>query len=336
LETSQAYAAFQRVIADFESFYEAPPQVIAADAHPEYLSSRYARSRPEPLVHVHHHYAHVLSCMAEHHLQAPLLGVSWDGTGLGTDGTIWGGEFLTITPNSFERVAHLRTFGLPGGDRAIREPRRSALALLYAAFGDTAFEMKHLAPVRAFTDSELNVLRTMLRQKVNTPITSSVGRLFDGVAALLDLRQRAGFEGQAAMDLEFALEGVVGDESYSVAVASIASSAQPPTNARLILDWAPMLAGVLEDLEKRLPVGLISMKFHNSLVDAIVRVARDVGNPDVALSGGCFQNRYLTERTVAALNVAGFRAHWHRLMPPNDGGIALGQVLAARRLTKAK
>jgi hydrogenase maturation protein HypF len=318
LETPQAYAAFERVAADLQAFYEVEPMLIAADAHSDYLSSRYAQCLGKPVVQVQHHYAHVLACMAEHGLRAPLLGVSWDGTGLGTDGTIWGGEFLNITPKSFERFAHFRTFGLPGGETAIKEPRRSALGLLYEIFGPGALERKDLAPVTAFPDRELAVLATMLRQRVNTPLTSSAGRLFDGVASLLGLRQRAAFEGQAAMDLEFALDGFVSDESY-------------PVQAGTILDWEPLIIGIIDDLQKKLPAGLISVKFHNSLVEAIVQLARRAGFPDVVLSGGCFQNKYLTERAVAGLERAGFRPWWHRWVPPNDGGIALGQVAAVRR-----
>jgi hydrogenase maturation protein HypF len=328
LETPQAYAAFQRVITDFESFYEAHPQVIAADDHPDYLSTRYAKTRPETVAGVQHHYAHVLACMAEHNLQAPLIGIAWDGTGLGSDHTIWGGEFLRIGASSFERAGHLRTFRLPGGDKAAREPRRSALALLYELYGNAAFEMKHLAPVRAFSDAELGTLQRMLSQNLNTPLTSSAGRLFDAAAALLGLRQRCGFEGQAAMELEFALEGLALEARYPVGW-------QKPDGASLVLDWAPVVAGLIEDLEKKLPTSVISMKFHNSLVEGIVQFAQEAGLPEVVLSGGCFQNKYLTERSVAALQQAGFRPHWHRWVPPNDGGVALGQVLAVRRRGQA-
>jgi hydrogenase maturation protein HypF len=341
LETAQAYAAFQRVIADFESFYGARPGLIAADAHPDYLSTRYARSRREPVLPVQHHYAHVLSCMAENGLEPPVLGVSWDGTGFGSDGTVWGGEFLVVTSRSFERLGHIRTFGLPGGDKAVKEPRRSALGLLYAAEGEAAFDMKELAPLRAFSQAELAALRTMLRQKLNTPVTSSAGRLFDAVAALAGLRQRSAFEGQAAMDLEFALDGFSTDESYPFAWLSQRGPEAKPGSApsdrtSQVLDWGPMLAALLADLEKRLPAGLISMKFHNGLVEAIGQVAQHAGLETVALSGGCFQNKYLTERAVEGLKRAGFRPHCHRWTPPNDGGIALGQALAARRLSEAE
>jgi hydrogenase maturation protein HypF len=328
LETPQAYTAFERVISDFEHFYEAPAALIAADAHPDYFSTRYAHQRAVPIVPVQHHYAHVLSAMAENHLEAPVLGVSWDGTGFGTDGTVWGGEFLTVSDRSFQRVAHLRTFRLPGGDKAVKEPKRSALGLLFEAYGESALEWTHLAPVRAFSENERALLRGMLQQRVHAPITSSAGRLFDGVAAILDLRQKCAFEGQAAMELEFALESVTTDAVYPV---SWRPGQDFQSASNLVLDWAPLLAALLDDREKGLPVGVISMKFHNSLAEAIVELARRVGLADVVLSGGCFQNRYLTERVVDWLNRGGFRPHWHHEVPPNDGGIALGQVVAARR-----
>ena len=363
LESPEAYTAFERVISDFTAFYQAQPDLVAADAHPDYLSTRFALATGQPVVRVQHHYAHVLSCMAEHGLDDGVLGVSWDGTGLGTDGTIWGGEFLAISPASFERFGHLRTFRLPGGDQAVKEPRRSALGLLYELYGDAAFEMRQLAPVRAFSDAELAALKRMLKQRLNSPVTSSAGRLFDGVAALVGLRQRAAFEGQAAMDLEFAAQGIETEEAYPLALGGALGSAEPARenlqqsrasskvpaavgkshpriseNPRgpLVINWGGMLIQIIEDARKGLPVGLISTKFHNGLVEAIVETARRAGRQNVALSGGCFQNRYLIERAVVRLRQTGFNPYWNHLVPPNDGGIALGQVMAAERGLRSK
>lgn len=329
LETDAAYGAFERVIADFEKLYSAQPRIVVADAHPDYLSTQYARKRtarsggPSRLD-VQHHVAHVLSCMAENELEPPALGAAWDGTGYGLDGTVWGGEFFLATAAGCERVAHWRTFRLPGGDKAVREPRRTALGILYELFGESAFERTNLSPVRAFTTSELASLRTMLQRGLNSPLTSSVGRLFDAVAALAGLRQQVRFEGQAAMELEFALDGHETDESYPVAFTE---------NAPAVLDWAPLMRQVLTDLERQTPAGEIAAKFHNALADAIVLVARRFGQERVVLSGGCFQNRYLTERAIARLRAAGFHPYWHQRVPPNDGGISLGQVVAALRKT---
>jgi hydrogenase maturation protein HypF len=353
LETEQAHAAFLRVIADFEKLYEAKPQIIAADLHPDYLSTKFAKelvaqaSRPVGktqtggLCHVgvQHHIAHVLSCMAENEIAPPALGVSWDGTGYGTDGTIWGGEFFLITDENVERIAHLRPFRLPGGDKAVKEPRRTALGLLHEISGDKVFEQKKLAAVAAFSPAELATLKTMLAKKLNSPVTTSMGRLFDAVASLINLRQQIRFEGQAAMELEFALDGVETDEAYPVRIAdcglrNTARGDARPTktpNSEIILDWSPMVEAILADVQRGVSVGIISAKFHNALAEAIVAVAKRAGQNRAMLSGGCFQNRYLTERAVRRLQAEGFRPYWHQRVPPNDGGIALGQVVAALR-----
>jgi hydrogenase maturation protein HypF len=338
LETDQAHEAFRRVIADFEDLYESRPAIIAADAHPDYLSTKFARdlskADPQPstlnpqLISVQHHVAHVLSCMAENELEPPFLGVSWDGTGYGLDGTVWGGEFFLVTDTSCERVAHLRQFRLPGGDKAVKEPRRVALGLLYELFGEALFSMSELAPVAAFSPAELGLLKTMLARNLNSPLTSSIGRLFDAVASLAGLRQQVRFEGQAAMELEFALEGTATAEAYELPIRSNHAS-RITSHASLQLDWSPLVEAILADLKRGLRIGQLSAKFHNALAGAIVSVARQIGQPRVALSGGCFQNRYLTERSVQCLREAGFRPYWHQRVPPNDGGISLGQVVAA-------
>jgi hydrogenase maturation protein HypF len=326
LETAQAYEAFQRVIGSFERLYDLHPTSVAADAHPDYLSTQFAARSGLPVVHVQHHYAHVLSCMAENRLEGSCLGVAWDGTGYGLDGTVWGGEFLRPTAIGFQRVAHLRTFGLPGGERAIKEPRRSALGLLYELFGDTLFTMDELAPVRVFSLQERRTLQGMLAKRINTPRTSAAGRLFDAVAAILALHLEAQFEGQAAMELEWALADVVTEDSYPM---SITGDGSP-----LVIDWEPMLRRILADLQHDLPAGRIAAMFHNTLIESIVAVARRIGDERIVLTGGCFQNRYLTERAVHRLRQEGFRPYWHQRIPPNDGGIALGQVVAAARATE--
>ncbi|MGD0086053.1 MAG: carbamoyltransferase HypF [Verrucomicrobiota bacterium] len=360
LETAQANHAFRRVIADFEKLYEAKPQVIAADLHPDYLSTRFAQEigkaklppgpdapqRVPTTIGVQHHIAHVLSCMAENELSPPALGVSWDGTGYGLDGTIWGGEFFIVTDKTVERVAHLRPFRLPGGERAVKEPRRTALGLLYEIFGDAVFARSDLALVAAFSKTELAALKTMLLKQLNSPMTTSMGRLFDAVASLVNLRQQMRFEGQAAMELEFALDGVNTDEAYLMRIAecemrSPAREDARPTktpnselrtpNSKISLDWSPMIEAILSDVQKGVATGKISAKFHNALAEAVVAVAESIGERRVVLSGGCFQNRYLTDRTVRRLQAEGFQPYWHQRVPPNDGGIALGQIVAAIR-----
>jgi hydrogenase maturation protein HypF len=268
--------------------------------------------------------------MAENEIEPPLLGVSWDGTGYGFDGTVWGGEFFLVTETSCERVAHLRQFRLPGGDRAVKEPRRTALGLLYEMYGEAAFATVDAAPVQAFSPAELGLLRTMLARGLNSPLTSSVGRLFDAAASLAGLRQQVRFEGQAAMELEFALEGIATAEAYELPIRS-PHAPRTTHHAPLLLDWSPLVEAILADLKSHVPIGQISARFHNALAEALVTVAKRVGQQRVVLSGGCFQNRYLTERSVQRLQEEGFRPYWHQRVPPNDGGISLGQAVAALR-----
>ncbi len=350
LETEPANTAFRRVIADFQKLYDVKPEIIAADPHPDYLSTRFAdkigraglppgqdaQQRVPTKVGVQHHIAHVLSCMAENEISPPALGVSWDGTGYGLDGTIWGGEFFQIADNQVERIAHLRPFRLPGGDKAVREPRRAAIGLLYEMFGEEAFEMRYLPPFRELSPIESSALKGMLRRKLNSPQTSSIGRLFDAVASLIGLRQRMRFEGQAAMELEFALDGIEANEAYELPITT-REDARPTNSAirnpqsPLVLNWSPMIEAVLSDVQKGVAGGRLSAKFHNALAEDVVAVAKNAGEWRVVLSGGCFQNRYLTERTVRRLQAEGFQPYWHQRVPPNDGGIALGQIVAALR-----
>jgi hydrogenase maturation protein HypF len=401
LETPEAMAAFERVIADFLRLYEATPVAIAHDMHPDYLSTRWAQEQgleigdwgleigdsetcnsqspipnlqapgPKPqapssnlqspisLIPVQHHHAHLAACLAENGVEGPALGVTWDGTGYGTDGGVWGGEFLLGDAADFTRVAHLRPFRLPGGDAAIKEPRRVALALLWELYGETVLDREDLAPVQAFRPPERRLLAQMLRRGLNAPLTTSAGRLFDAVAALVGLHQQVTFEGQAAMALEFAVDGEV-EDAYPIVIKTTKPRAggtkderQSPAQAgqrtepgigrrslvlgpsSLVLDWQPLVEAVLEDLQQGVKPGIIAARFHNALVDAILAVAQAVGEPRVALTGGCFQNRLLTERAARRLNDAGFQVLLQRQVPPNDGGISLGQVVvAAARLER--
>jgi len=259
--------------------------------------------------------------MAENGLCAPVLGVSWDGTGYGLDQTVWGGEFLRISDTGFERVAHLRPFLLPGGDQAIKEPRRTAIGLLYEMQGDDILTREDLEPVRSFEARDRRLIGRALAHRINAPLTSSAGRLFDAVAALLGLRLTVRFEGQAAMELEWAAHGVAADESYPFRLEA--------KDASMVLDWEPLIRSLLADFAAGALVPVLAARFHNTLVEMIVAVAEHCGVPQIALSGGCFQNRYLTERVVRRLIEAGYSPHWHQRVPPNDGGIALGQIMAA-------
>ncbi|HEX3718471.1 MAG TPA: carbamoyltransferase HypF [Verrucomicrobiae bacterium] len=323
LETPEAFSAFRRVSTDLQTLYEVQPEAVACDSHPEYLSTKRAKTMGLPVETVQHHYAHVLACMAENELDGATMGVSWDGTGLGLDGTIWGGEFLVVNESpqpAFVRFAHLRTFRLPGSEAAIKQPRRSALGLLWEIFGRDLFEHSELLPLQQFSQSESNMLRQMLANGVNAPVTSSAGRLFDAVASILGLRHRARFEGQGAMELEFSVERGV-TKTYPFRFAE----------SEGVIDWQSMICQILEEQQRGESVGRIAAAFHNTLAEMVVAVARSAGIAKVVLTGGCFQNKYLTERAVARLRENGFRPYWHQRVPPNDGGIALGQVIGAAR-----
>jgi hydrogenase maturation protein HypF len=323
LETTSALAAFHRTVADLPKLYDTQPEVVACDLHPDYISSKYAIGTHRTVERVQHHWAHVLACMAENELDPPVLGVSWDGTGYGTDGTIWGGEFLVPDQDSFQRVAYFRQFRLPGGEMAVKEPRRTALAILFEIWGQDGLEDEGLAPVSQFSKTERGLIRQMLAKGISAPVTSSAGRLFDAVASLLGIRQVVTFEGQAAIELESVIGSEVA-EAYPFGL----SNAVPQ-----IIDWAPMISEILIDLRRGISPGVISAKFHNTLADIVVEVARQVVTPKIVLTGGCFQNRYLLEQAVQRLSQAGFKPYWPQRVPPNDGGIALGQIAAAARVS---
>jgi hydrogenase maturation protein HypF len=331
LETQEAFGAFARVIESFKNLYEFEPQAIACDMHPNYLSSEYARRSGLPVIEVQHHYAHVLACMAENEVAAPVLGISWDGSGFGPDGTVWGGEFLWVDESGYRRAAHLRTFALPGSEKAVKEPRRSAIGMLHELYGEEFVEKSDFAPVQAFPASELKTLASMLRSGLNSPRTSSAGRLFDAVASLLDVRQTVRFEGQAAMELEALATAADGVDDYLVKTFE--------QDGAMVLDWGPMVVGIRQDLRRGESRAMIARKFHNTLVTMMLRVAEAVfkedGDRRIALTGGCFQNRLLTELAIRRLSDAGYRVYWHQRIPPNDGGIAVGQIMAAARQLRA-
>ncbi|MCP4754844.1 MAG: carbamoyltransferase HypF [Proteobacteria bacterium] len=316
LETAEALGAFQKSIDSLKELYDAEPEKVICDPHPDYLSTEYAKNLKLPLQEVQHHYAHVASCMAENHLDGPALGVAWDGTGFGTDGTIWGGEFLLVDDRSFARIMSFRPFRLPGASRAVKEPRRTALGLLYEVFGSKLFDFDELLPLKTFDQMELKIVEQVLRTGFNSPLTTSAGRLFDGVSALIGLSQIVSFEGQGAMELEFAIDRTDCEEYYPFTISHF-------------IDWVPMIKNILEDLRSGTGIGRIAVRFHNTLAEIIVQVTHKIGVQKVVLSGGCFQNRYLIERSVRRLETEGFRPYWHQRLPPNDGGICLGQLAAA-------
>ncbi len=358
LDSPTSQATFERVVADFLRLYEVDPDATAHDLHPDYASSIWAASSgPGERVVVQHHHAHLAACLAdaadggEADDAGPALGVVWDGTGLGPDGTIWGGEFLLGDATGYQRVAHLRPFRLPGGDAAVKEPRRMALALMHAAAATGAVAADRLAATAAggaFQASELRVLERVLETGFRAPWTTSAGRLFDGVASLVGLRQRVDHEGEAAMALEFVARGpggggyafpvVAGEEGQSGRAGRTGHAGQEnheevergdAAGVPLMVDWVPALVELLADYEAGVATAVLAGRFHAGLVGVILEVAERVGCERVALTGGCFQNRLLVDGAAAALRRGGFRPVLHRRVPANDGGLALGQVAVA-------
>lgn len=321
LETRQAQEAFQLESSSLFNLYDCKPEKVVCDLHPDYHSSQAAEETGIPVVHVQHHLAHVLSCLADNSIEPPILGIVWDGTGLGTDGKVWGGEFIKVNHKTWQRWAHFRYFSLPGGDSAVKEPRRSALGILYDICGDEIFKRTDLPSLYAFTEIQRLNLHKMLSNNVNCPLTSSVGRLFDGVASILDIRQVNTFEGQAAMDIEFLAMKSETKEAYPTLVHQ--------GKSKIVIDWEAPFREVLKNLNQSVPKERIAAKFHNFLANTTLEIAKMANIKNVALTGGCFQNKLLNELITTLLEREGFIVFQHHQVPPNDGGISLGQIVAA-------
>jgi hydrogenase maturation protein HypF len=319
-------AAFRRAVELLGSLHAARFSAVVCDAHPDYASTRFAGSLGLPVTGVQHHLAHVLACLLEHDGGPErVLGVAWDGTGFGADGTIWGGEFFIVdrVARTARRVARLRPFRLPGGEAAVREPRRSALAVVHALSPAELDAWLALAAEMGFREYDAVLLRTMIERGVQAPVATSAGRLFDAVAALLGLRRRSTFEGQAAMDVEAAADGVTGPATpwpMPLAPGDFGCCAE--------LDWRPAVAALLRERRDG-DVAQLTARFHATLAAGIVTVAKRCGVRSVVLTGGCFQNVRLLELSCAGLQDEGFAVLRHRQLPPNDGGIAAGQALGA-------
>lgn len=319
--------SFEQGIQHFERLFRVAPEAIACDLHPNYLATRYALERAErenlPVFSVQHHHAHIASCMAENGLDGsrPLIGLSFDGTGYGEDGAIWGGEILIADYKAYQRAFHLEYFPLPGGDAAIKKPARSALALLWSLGLDWD---ETLAPVAEFCVEERSILRAQLEKKINSPLTSSMGRLFDAAAALAGVRQKVNYEGQAAIEFEALLDPAeAGKYPFGLEQDEIRLGA--------------MLAALLADVRRGVQPSKISARFHNGLAgmagEACLRIRSETGLAEVALSGGVWQNITLLQKTIRLLTNTGFKVYIQQEVPPNDGGLSLGQAaIAAARL----
>ncbi|MBM3152547.1 MAG: carbamoyltransferase HypF, partial [Chloroflexi bacterium] len=328
MENYETLRSFEDGVAHFERLFRIQPQAIAHDLHPDYLSTRYALQRGErdglPLYPVQHHHAHIAACMAEHGLGTceKVIGVAFDGTGYGLDGTIWGGEFLVAEYAGFERAGWLEPFPLPGGDAAVKRPSRTALALLWSLGLEWD---SSLPPLRDLCSEERLALRLQLERGLNTPKTSSMGRLFDAAASLAGVRQKVNYEAQAAIEFEAAADP---DEESAYRFDL--------RDGRL--DPAPLVAALVEDACCGEPLPKISARFHNAVVEATLQmcnaIRRERGIPLVALSGGVWQNMRILRGVVQRLEADGFQALVPRQAPANDGGVALGQAVVALRLLR--
>lgn len=314
-------------VAHFSALLDLQPRIVAHDLHPDYLSTHFAESLPDiERVAVQHHHAHLASCLAEHGCAEPAIGVIFDGIGYGADGTVWGGEFLVGDFSGYRRLGSLLPVRMPGGDAATREPLRMALSWLSASFGD---ELPQLELLRRIPDGDLALYRQMLARGLNSPWTSSCGRLFDAVAALVGVRERVSYEGQAALELE--MQSEAGGDAYPYALLD--------TDGLLQLDVRPLIRAIVADLQGQVPAAVIGGRFHRSLAFGALAVCQQLrrrqGLSRVVLSGGVFQNRLLTETLSDLLSADRFEVLRHSLVPPNDGGIALGQaVIAARAVSR--
>lgn len=352
VENAETYDAWLATKDRFESLFEMEPAAVACDLHPEYLTSKWAHHQGLPVTEVQHHHAHIVSVMAEHGLTDAVCGIAFDGTGYGVDGAIWGGEVLLANRSNFERFANFAYVPMPGGAAAIKHPLRMAYGVLWAY---DLLEHPAAAVALAPLGDEAEVCDTMIERGLNTPMTSSVGRLFDAASALLGICTEPSYEGEGAILLEAAMEtagadepgaaaaegaaGVVPDDDLAAreryAVTAEKNTATETSTAEdtsvILLDAEATFHALLDDLEAGVPVSVIGRRFHDAMVSAIVMSAELVralyGIATVALSGGVFMNRYLTEHVLADLAAAGFTAAINRDLPPNDGCISLGQAV---------
>jgi hydrogenase maturation protein HypF len=323
IETRHAFAELAR---DFPRLYGPDPAVIACDMHPDYFTTRWAHESGRACITVQHHHAHAVACMAEHGLlHEEVLALTWDGTGYGPDGTVWGGEILRARCDGYRRIGSLRLMPLPGGDLAIREPARVAFGVLAEAFGPDAIPGALLDRI-ALTKSRAGLLLQMIRRGVNTPQTSSVGRLFDAVAALLLGTVRVSYEGEAAARLEASVDPGT-EDAYVLPIERDAAGLGRA-------DWRPLVRALAADIAAGVDAGIGAARFHNALAAWASAAVRQEAETKIVLAGGCFQNAWLLRRVRAALEEVGRRVFVPRLVPPGDGGLAVGQLaiaLAVRR-----
>jgi hydrogenase maturation protein HypF len=339
LDHFAAYQAFERDVHLYENLIGIRPQLLVHDLHPDYASTRYAQARATRdglrILPVQHHHAHIASGMAEHGLTGSVIGVAFDGTGYGTDGAIWGGEFLIADYKGFQRAAHLRYVGLPGADAAVRAPWRSALAYVLDAdletlpTGESALSLFAEIPADDF-----RTVRQMILRRFNSPLTSSMGRLFDAIAALAGIRTHVSYEGQAAIELEWLATGLepLATYAFGITPANTEVSADV-TGPQWIIDTRPLIRDVVQDVLQKQEPSHVARRFHSTVVEIVAtvceRLRREWKLHRVVLSGGVFMNALLTAETTQRLVQDGFEVYSQQLVPANDGGLSLGQLAIA-------
>lgn len=327
IENPEAFRFCMETIKHMQSLFNIKPEIITHDLHPDYLSSKFAKKYASEntdivRVPVQHHHAHIAACMAENMVDGPVIGVALDGTGYGTDGSIWGGEVLVVEAGRFQRLAHLAYIPMPGAAAAVREPWRMGIAYLYHTFGDDFFDLG-IPFLQKIEKKKVKTLIQMISAKINSPLTSSMGRLFDAVAAIAGIRNNITYTGQAAMELESVSSGR-NKKLYEYFLDN---------NEIVSIDVRPMIREIVLDLEKGIEAGIIGRKFHNTLIRMLAEICSTIkkktGLNRVALSGGVFLNKILSAELTNALKDNGFKVFTHRLTPANDGGLALGQAVVA-------
>ncbi|KTB47587.1 carbamoyltransferase HypF [Dehalogenimonas alkenigignens] len=333
MENLETIEHFEQTLSLYKRMFRIEPQTITCDLHPDYATSKWAAEESArldiPLVKVQHHHAHIASCLAENGVSGKVIGVALDGTGYGSDGKIWGGEFSVADAAGIDRIAHLEYLPLPGGEAAVKKPYRTAAGYFYRLFGAEGLTQA-AACLRCVDGSELDLIKLQVDRGLNTPETSSAGRLFDAVSALLGVRREIQYDAQAAVELEMAADGVETGGSYPFDIAA--------EGGHRVIRLRRLFEGLLDDIHGGVRVPEMAARFHNAVVDIIVKVCEiirgDTGLGSVALSGGCFMNRRLLRRSIERLGQAGFRVYAHREVPTNDGGISLGQVAVAAHYVK--
>lgn len=326
MENLETLEHFESTIQLYEKLFRIQPEIIACDLHPDYLPTKWAETEAKknglPVIQVQHHHAHIVSCMVDNGVQKPVIGVAFDGTGYGPDGKVWGGEFMVADYRRFQRKAHFEYLPLPGGNTAISKPYRIALGYIYTLLGADALQAD-LPCLKDRDEFEIGLIGKQIDRRLNTPLTSSCGRLFDAVSSLVGIRQQVEYEGQAAIELE-----MIADENLADGFYPFISEMHDGVR---IIRVKEMLSAIIYDIRRRIPAAAISVKFHNTIANITLEICRQISSEtgiyQVALSGGVFQNRLLLQKMVKGLEEAGLTPLLHRQVPCNDGGISLGQAV---------